>query len=483
MKVNKAMALIAAALVSACGGGQSSGADQLSMLTDIPQGAVCIHGGVRTDKGGDTNYDGRLDQSEVTDSHITCHKVQAMLAKFSVELAGSHCAQGGQKVERGMDTNSNGVLADDEIDQVSYVCGDITSPSLSLAAAALSHANGVVSFIFTTDEAGFLSYSGACEADVVSVFQGLNSVLFQPLGQGYYDDCAISITDSVGNVSEPLTLPSFVIGRELNDTGTVLCGDHAYTEAGSYPLTGSMNHNNDLVCSVQPTAATPSADGYDGHGDTIRAGQDALYGRDVSFLDDSDGYKGFSFTKVSNHGDALPSVAGLWYCLKDEVTGLMWEVKSQASGVKGDGGLHDADDTLTWYDNDNTQNGGLVGAMDNYGNTCHGYNSGNIKTFCNTQAYVARVNEAALCGYSDWRLPSRHELLSIVSGHRISPAADVDYFTDLVTVGSTLSAIFWSASPSASIPSEAWSVNFITAGVSTVNKSSGLAARLVRDAN
>jgi hypothetical protein len=52
------------------------------------------------------------------------------------------------------------------------------------------------------------------------------------------------------------------ISKPLNDTGTINCGDYAYTEGGTYTTTGSGTHNNNLDCSVQATVPTQTTDGY-----------------------------------------------------------------------------------------------------------------------------------------------------------------------------------------------------------------------------
>ncbi|SYZ81279.1 putative lipoprotein [Vibrio paracholerae] len=101
--------------------------------------------------------------------------------------------------------------------------------------------------------------------------------------------------------------------------------------------------------------------------------------------------------------------------MRDNVTGLIWEVKQPV----GSGGLRDASHTYTWYNPDNSSNGGDAGTQN--GGTCQG-------SACDTQAFVNAVNSQGLCGASDWRLPSVNELFSIVHNGRIEPAIDQAYF-------------------------------------------------------
>lgn len=77
-------------------------------------------------------------------------------------------------------------------------------------------------------------------------------------------------------------------------------------------------------------------------------GQDVDYGRDKT-NNDIDGHAGFNFTKIDSSGNVLPVVAANWSAVLDNVTGLMWENKTD------DGGLHDKDNLYTWYDPDNSK--------------------------------------------------------------------------------------------------------------------------------
>lgn len=207
--------------------------------------------------------------------------------------------------------------------------------------------------------------------------------------------------------SPPYFLPS------LNDTGI--------TWGGSYPSGNNAN------CSGEEIGA-----------------QDCSHGRDFTHNDDSDGHAGFSFTKLDADGVPLANQAAdyattPWACVHDNVTGFVWEVKT------ADGGLHDQYDRYNWYNTDPATNGGADGYYDP-GDTCEGYIVGQPSTYCNTQAYTARVNGAGWCGKSDWRMPTRKELLGIVSFDRVSPAIDTAYFPN-----TRPSSVVWSGSSYADI--------------------------------
>jgi hypothetical protein len=235
--------------------------------------------------------------------------------------------------------------------------------------------------------------------------------------------------------SATVTLASDEQGSELptwqlNDTGIDGCTDAS---------------QNNLTCPV-----------------TDYPGQDAEYGRDVAHNDDSDGQAGFSFTKLDANGNPLPVGAASWSCVRDNVTGLIWEVKTD------DGGLRDKDGTYTWYNPDATTNGGSTGTQG--GGACTG-------SACDTDAFVQAVNAQGLCGASDWRLPSRFELSSIRSKDRTYPAMDLAYFPN---TNNMYSYYFWSSSPVAYDPSSAWSVDFAFGLVNWVFKRDYVHVRLVR---
>ena len=166
--------------------------------------------------------------------------------------------------------------------------------------------------------------------------------------------------------------------------------------------------------------------------------QDAEVGRDYLAANGQltkvgAGMAGFDFTKISAAGEKLPATATAWSCVLDNQTGLMWEMKTN------DGGLQDATKTYQWYNTDTSTNGGTVGYA----------NGGN-----NTQAFTQAINSKALCGYTDWRLPEKQELHSIVNYGKVGPAIDSAYFPN------TVSSYYWSSSPVARNINHAWMVDF-----------------------
>ena len=79
-------------------------------------------------------------------------------------------------------------------------------------------------------------------------------------------------------------------------------------------------------------------------------------------------------------------------------------------------------------------------------------------------------------GYSDWRLPTPQELLTIVDNSKYGPAIDTSYFPG------TPSNYFWSSSTYVNSTSSAWCVYFSSGGVGNNYKPSSGYVRCVRGA-
>jgi hypothetical protein len=206
-------------------------------------------------------------------------------------------------------------------------------------------------------------------------------------------------------------------------------------------------------------------------------GQDASRGRDRWYDDDGDDHAGFRLTKLDAAGLPLPGSAATWACVRDEATGLIWEVKT------GDGGLRDRDWWYLWYNPSPTDNGGSAGSPDGVepGPWCSGVWEATCNHCfdpdrCDTAKYVEDVNAEGLCGASDWRLPAREELRSIVDNSRVAPAIDADW------LGPTAPYTYWSASPYAGSADRAWQVSMHYGLVLNELKSLTDHVRLVRGA-
>lgn len=64
---------------------------------------------------------------------------------------------------------------------------------------------------FHSTEAGTVLMTGSCSTNATSAQEGENTIVMNPLVAATYSDCAITVTDSYGNASEPLQISSFTI--------------------------------------------------------------------------------------------------------------------------------------------------------------------------------------------------------------------------------------------------------------------------------
>lgn len=219
---------------------------------------------------------------------------------------------------------------------------------------------------------------------------------------------------------------------QINDTGIVECSDG----------------------SVGDTCPVPGLPGQDGD-----HGRDAL--NEAGLLNKlGTGPAGFDYTLLDSDGEVLPASAGGWACVRDNYAGLVWEVKvDDAADIRHFG------HTFSWYQPDPASNGGASGLAD--GGSCTGAS-------CDLQGLVEAVNEMRLCGASDWRVPTRRELMGLVNAGRIGPSGNPEFFPH--TEGA-----FWTVTPVAAASGSAWWLDFADGSVLVEDKSVPLKVRLVRE--
>jgi hypothetical protein len=115
-------------------------------------------------------------------------------------------------------------------------------------------------------------------------------------------------------------------------------------------------------------------------------------------------------------------------CVLDQFTGLSWEAKTD------DSGLHDRDNTYSWFNPNEDASGELDYRGKPDGGECNGSD-------CDSNAFVNAINEAGYCGYNDWRMPTRDELGSISDPRKNAspPSINTVYFPN------TRSGDYWSS--------------------------------------
>lgn len=96
---------------------------------------------------------------------------------------------------------------------------DTTSPVLAEVTPIGTTTDTTPSYTFSSTEAGTITYGGSCSSSTTNAIVGDNTIVFDELEIGTYNDCTITVTDSNSNVSTPLIITLFVI--EKNHTVVV----------------------------------------------------------------------------------------------------------------------------------------------------------------------------------------------------------------------------------------------------------------------
>ena len=127
-------------------------------------------------------------------------------------------------------------------------------------------------------------------------------------------------------------------------------------------------------------------------------------------------------------------------CVKENSTGLIWEGKTASGSRLGTS-------TYTNYD-DASSAQKWVG-----GGTYVNPTQAEIDAITNSIGYKNAVNTSALCGYTDWRLPTKAELQGILASSGI-PRIDTTWFPN------TQDSAYWSSSPYVGYSDSTWGVSF-----------------------
>ncbi len=88
---------------------------------------------------------------------------------------------------------------------------DTTAPMLSGGISIGNTFDTTPSYSFNSTENGTISYGGGCSSSTTSAISGQNNIEFLNLAYGTYAFCSITVTDSVGNQSNPMSVTTFYV--------------------------------------------------------------------------------------------------------------------------------------------------------------------------------------------------------------------------------------------------------------------------------
>ncbi|MFC4654606.1 DUF1566 domain-containing protein [Rheinheimera marina] len=150
--------------------------------------------------------------------------------------------------------------------------------------------------------------------------------------------------------------------------------------------------------------------------------QDADHGRDavIPYLRKiGRGEHAFDFTKLDENGDEVSDDATDFSCVRDNVTGLIWELKEPVLAAAPNTTLRAANNRYSFV-NSAEGNGDVAGVAAPAQSSCPSASD------CGTQTFVDEVNAAVYCGGSNWRLPTLIELMSLADFSRRGQAHLLD---------------------------------------------------------
>lgn len=170
----------------------------------------------------------------------------------------------------------------------------------------------------------------------------------------------------------------------------------------------------------------------------------------------------FDMTRLNQDGsvnDGKDYAKQPWACVRDNQSNLIWEVK------KSEHGLQNFNNTYSWYDPDQTTNGGWAGKAN--AGVCTGSD-------CDTASYAKAINVNKLCGLNDWYLPSRFELNTIVDTSVLFPGPTLPkaYFPE------ALAGKYWTDTTFKTRRGGAWIWSFDAGSDSVVEKNEAHSIRL-----
>ena len=237
-----------------------------------------------------------------------------------------------------------------------------------------------------------------------------------------YGDPGVSViaaTQPVGYVADNTDCDD--TDPDINPGATEICGDGIdnncdgihYESGCDLPGTG-QEYCYDQAGNIITCPANETDDYY---------GQDAFYSINPP-----------SLTKMDSNGLDLSDDATDWAMVRDNATGLIWEVKTTEAGS-----IHYKNNTYTWYNSNPATDGG---------------GSGTEGDGTDTEDFINQLNSTSFGGFSDWRLPTKMEMSYLVNFGHYSPAIDIDYFPN------TKSGNYWSSNTLDGYPNSAWYVFF-----------------------
>lgn len=203
-------------------------------------------------------------------------------------------------------------------------------------------------------------------------------------------------------------------------------------------------------------------------GGSLFARQDADHGRDAIYplLDKAGtGAKSFDYTKFDVNGDEIGDNDLVFNCVRDNFTGLIWEVKAipaipQFSSLRGAENFYSLDQSQLPL------------------SSCPSDEN------CGVEVYINSINSQTYCGGANWRLPTFSELMNILDYSRLEQRTllDPNYFPYQPDNASLGHSFYWVSDTSAEGGAKSfnWVIDIATGDDSNILNSDVAYIMLVR---
>lgn len=182
---------------------------------------------------GDRQFNGSLDDIALFSRALTADEISSLYDAQATQYSETHTSlsEGDHTIE-GHVVDKAGNLASASERTITI---DTTAPTISEVTAVTTPTTDTTpDYIFTTNEAGGITYGGSCTSATTSASSGSNTITFATLSDGTYSDCTITVQDAAGNDSNELSVTSFTIdagGPTAGGGGTLTISNITQTGA------------------------------------------------------------------------------------------------------------------------------------------------------------------------------------------------------------------------------------------------------------
>lgn len=205
----------------------NSGAAALVLTTDEPAGAHCTNGGKKISTGIDVGADGVLGANEITSSSFICHGEKGVggkdaLLSVILEPKGLNCSNGGSKIISGLDENRNNLLDTNEVSSTAYICDTVATATIEgrVTIANQTDSAGISVYIPGTRFTALTDSSGAYLLS--NVLEGTYELRFEKLG--YASSKMAAVTATTGQTTTPANV---VLALSTGPSGRIIMADGA----------------------------------------------------------------------------------------------------------------------------------------------------------------------------------------------------------------------------------------------------------------